>query len=49
MTEFRVVGTVGETGVMTHWMDCPRGEAVGVQAGLEIRGWEDTDIEERDE
>jgi hypothetical protein len=47
MSEYRITGKVKDTRVMTEWMDEPRGVVEGVMLGLDMRGWEETGVEER--
>jgi len=52
MTEYRVAGTVagsdGSVRVMTEWLNENRGKVTGIMIGLEARGWNDCEIEQRE-
>lgn len=52
MTEYRVKGEIvardNRTPVMTGWLMISEAEAEGIRLGCEIRGWENTEIQERE-
>lgn len=49
-TEYRVRGVVGpdDVEVMTEWLDEDRMVVEGIKAGLDLRGWRETYITERE-
>lgn len=49
--EHRIKGEYGKENitVFTEWLDCKNVEAMGIMLGLEISGWENCEIEKREE
>lgn len=50
MTEYRIKGEYGpgDIQVYTEWFDFRESKVHGIKLGLEIRGWENTQIEQRE-
>ena len=47
MSKYRVKGETGSANitVFTEWFDYPKSKVQGIEMGLTLKGWENTEIE----